>query len=87
MVFDQKNLNSVIMKMAIECAGNTKRGKYPCTFDLLFDWFGFVCFANRNKNYQKSYSRFQTSQTGGQWYSDTSPFSIPWNVVISCLFI
>jgi hypothetical protein len=20
----------------------------------------------------------QTSQTGGQWYSDTSPFSIPW---------
>ncbi len=24
------------------------------------------------------YSWFQTSQTGGQWYSDTSPFSIPW---------
>jgi hypothetical protein len=21
----------------------------------------------------------QTSQTGGQWYSDTSPFSIPWH--------
>jgi hypothetical protein len=20
----------------------------------------------------------QTSQTGGQWHSDTSPFSIPW---------
>jgi len=20
----------------------------------------------------------QTSQSGGQWYSDTSPFSIPW---------
>ena len=20
----------------------------------------------------------QTSQTGGQWYRDTSPFSIPW---------
>jgi len=20
----------------------------------------------------------QTSETGGQWYSDTSPFSIPW---------
>jgi hypothetical protein len=20
----------------------------------------------------------QTSQTGGQWYGDTSPFSIPW---------
>jgi hypothetical protein len=21
----------------------------------------------------------QTSQTGGQWYNDTSPFSIPWS--------
>jgi len=20
----------------------------------------------------------QTSQTGGQWYNDTSPYSIPW---------
>ncbi len=54
------------------------RGKYHCTVDLLFDWFGFVCFANGNKNCQLSYSWFQTSQTEGQWYSDTSPFSIPW---------
>jgi hypothetical protein len=30
------------------------------------------------------YSRFQTSQTGGQSYSDTSPFSIPClDVIIS----
>jgi hypothetical protein len=29
-----------------------------------------------------SYSCFQTSQTGGQWYSDTSPFSIPWTRTI-----
>ncbi len=45
--------------------------------DLLFSWFGLVCFANKNKNCQLSYSWFQTSQTGGQWYSDTCPFSIP----------
>jgi len=25
-----------------------------------------------------SYSPFLTSQTGGQQYSDTSPFSVPW---------
>ncbi len=25
-------------------------GKYHCTIDLLFDWFGLVCFANKNKN-------------------------------------
>jgi hypothetical protein len=24
--------------------------------------------------------QIQTSQTGGQWYSDTSPFIIPWPV-------
>ncbi len=27
--------------------GNTKRGKYHCTIDLLFDWFGLVCFAKK----------------------------------------
>jgi hypothetical protein len=36
--------------------GNTKGGKYYCTIDLLFDWFGLVCFANKNKNCQLSYS-------------------------------
>jgi hypothetical protein len=24
-------------------------GKYHCTVDLLFDWFGLVCFVNKNK--------------------------------------
>ncbi len=35
---------------ALAYPGNTKRGKYHCTVDLLFDWFGLVCFANKNKN-------------------------------------
>jgi hypothetical protein len=48
-----------------------------CTVDLLFDWFGLVCFANKNKNCHLPYNLFQLSQTGGQWYNDTSPFSIP----------
>ncbi len=25
------------------------RGKYHCTIDLLFDWFGLAYFANKNK--------------------------------------
>jgi hypothetical protein len=25
------------------------RGKYHCTIEPLFDWFGLVCFANKNK--------------------------------------
>ncbi len=53
------------------------KGKYHCTVDLLFDWFGLVCIANKNKNCQLSYRWFQTSQTGRQWHSDTSPSSIP----------
>ncbi len=32
------------------------RGKYHCTIDLLFDWFGLVCFANKNKKIQLSQS-------------------------------
>jgi hypothetical protein len=27
----------------------------------------------------------QTNKTGGQWYSDTSPFSIPWYYFINFL--
>ncbi len=61
------------------------RWKYHCTIDLLFDWFGLVCFANKNKNCWLSYSWFQTSQTGGRQYNDTSPFSIPWtNALAYC---
>ncbi len=52
--------------------------KYHCTIDLLFDWFGLVCFANKSENCQLPYSWFQTSQTRGQRYCDTSPFSIHW---------
>jgi hypothetical protein len=25
-------------------------GEYHCALDFLFDWFGLVCFANKNKN-------------------------------------
>jgi hypothetical protein len=32
------------------------KGEYHCTIDLLFDWFGLVCFANKNKNCELSYS-------------------------------
>jgi hypothetical protein len=47
-------------------------------------WIGL--FANKNKNCQLSSSWFQASQTGGQWYSDTYPFGVPWFISISPLF-
>jgi len=57
--------------------GNTKGGKYHCTIDLLFDWFGIRCMTNDNFCFYLQNSLIQTSQTGGQRHSDTSPFSIP----------
>jgi hypothetical protein len=35
------------------CMHQTKgtKGKYHCTVDLLFDWFGSVSFANKNKKF------------------------------------
>jgi len=58
------------------------RGKYHCTIDLLFDWFGIGCTTTDNFGFYLQNRLIQTSQTGGQTYSDTYPFSIPW---LECL--
>jgi hypothetical protein len=47
------------------------------TIDLLFDWFGISCMTTDNFCFYFQNRLIQTSQTGDQWYSDTSPFSIP----------
>jgi hypothetical protein len=53
------------------------RGMYYYTVDLLFDWFGISCMTTDNFCFCLQNRLIQTSQTGGQWYSDTSLFSIP----------
>ncbi len=57
--------------------GMLKRGEYHCTIDLLFDWFGISCMTTDNFCFYLQNRLIQTSQTGGQQYSDTSPFRIP----------
>jgi hypothetical protein len=57
--------------------GILKGEKYHCTIDLLFDWFGISCMTADNFCFYLQNRLIETSQTGGQWYSDTSPFSIP----------
>jgi hypothetical protein len=52
------------------------KGDYHCTIDLLFDWFGISCMTTDNFCLYLQNRLKQSSQTGGQWYSDTSPFSI-----------
>jgi len=59
------------------------KGKFHCTVDLLFDCFGISCMITDNFCF---YLQNRLIQTGGRWYSDPFPFSIPcsdwW---ISCL--
>ncbi len=66
----------------LSCVGwsrnqGTLKGKYHCTFDLLFDWFGNSYMTTDNFCFYSKNRLIPTSQTGGQWYSDTSLFSIP----------
>ncbi len=59
--------------------GNTKGGKYDCTIDLLlFDWFRISFMTTDDFCFYLPNRLIQTSQTGGQRYGDTSPFSTPW---------
>jgi hypothetical protein len=53
------------------------RGKYHCTVDLLFDWFGISCMSTDNFCFYLQNKLIPTGQTRGQRYSDTSPFCIP----------
>jgi hypothetical protein len=53
-------------------------GKYHCMVDLLFDWFGISYMTTDNFCFYLQNRVTPTGQTGGQRYSDTSPFSIPW---------
>ncbi len=53
-------------------AGNTNGGNH-CTVDLLFDQFRVSCMTTHNFCFYLQNRLVQTSQTGGQWYSGTSP--------------
>jgi hypothetical protein len=55
--------------------GNTKGGH--STIDLLFDWFGTSCMTTDKFCFYLQNRLIQTSQTGGQSWSDTPSFSIP----------
>jgi hypothetical protein len=64
-------------KVAAILVRESYRGRYHCTIDLLFDWSGISCMITDNFCFYLQNRLIQTSQTGGQQYSDTSPFSIP----------
>jgi hypothetical protein len=68
---------SIFVKKLVTLSREYFRAKYHCTVDLLFDWFGISCVTTGNFCFYLQNRLIQTGQTGGQQYSDTSPFSIP----------
>jgi hypothetical protein len=71
-----QNSRTVLLKVEY-LNGEYLRGKYHCTVDLLFDWFGISCITTNNICFYLQNGLNQTIQTEGQRYSDTSPFGIP----------
>jgi len=71
-------LSFAVLLDAIHVHREHYRGKYHCTIDLLFDWFGISCMTADNYHFYLQNRLILTGQTGGQLYSDTSPFSVPW---------
>ena len=71
--------NWLVKLTSVRQAGGRQRqrGKYHCTVDLRFDRFGISCMTTDNFCFYLQNRLIQASQTGGQRYSDTSPFSIP----------
>ncbi len=53
------------------------QGKYHCTIDLLFNWFGIGCMTTDNFCFYLQNRLIQTSHSGCQWYSNTSPLVFP----------
>ncbi len=66
------------LKTPLTLGQGVLKGEYHCIIDLLYDWFGISCMTTDNFCLYLQNRLIQTSQTGGQWYTDTSLFSIPW---------
>ncbi len=62
---------------ALACTREYKRGKCHLYRWPPVDWFGISCMTTDNFCFYLQNRLIQTSLTGGQWYSDTCPFSIP----------
>jgi hypothetical protein len=57
--------------------GNTKGGSITVPLTSYLTGFGISCMITDNFCFYLQNRLIQTSPTGGLWYSDTSPFSIP----------
>jgi hypothetical protein len=72
------DVTQAVLVLNVNGRTGTLKGKYHCTVELLFDWFGICCMTIDNFHFYSQNGLIQTGQTGGQLYIDTSPFSVPW---------
>ena len=52
------------------------KGKYHCTTDLVFDWFGFDQTSKSAVDLTYAKQLNPSSKTGGQPYSDSPPYEV-----------
>jgi hypothetical protein len=64
--------------LATATQGNTKGGKMIVLLNSCLTGLESAGMTTDNFCFYLQNRLIQTSQTGGQQYSDTSPFSIPW---------
>jgi len=69
-------LETVLSVLQKVTPGNTKWGSITVPLTSCFDWFGISCMTIGIFCFYLQNRLIHTSQTGGQQYSDTSPFSI-----------
>jgi len=80
LVATQQSLSDIV--------GNTKGESITVLLtSCLTGWFGISCMTTDNFCFYLQNRLSQTSQIGGQWYSDTSPFSIPWTLAYYLDFV
>ena len=58
--------------------GNTKGGSVTVPLTSCLTGLESAAWQLNYLGFDLQNRLIQTSQTGGQWYSDTSPFCIPW---------
>ncbi len=67
-----------VLRSLWDAAGNSKGGSITVPFTSCLTGLESAVWQLNYLGFDLQNRLIQTSQIGGQWYNDTSPFSIPW---------
>ena len=74
--FSRSSTLAFVLQLILS-TGNTKGGGITVLLTSCLTGLDLYVLQIKTKIVSCHTAEFQTNQTGGQWYSDTSPFSIP----------